>query len=70
MKSRQIRTDLVSLACLVSAENVDPALTSVEIQLRIDEITAALRGPLSNAERGWLVVDRRELRERLAELAE
>ncbi len=32
------------------------------------EITEALKGPMNNVERAWLVVGRRDIRARLAEL--
>jgi hypothetical protein len=44
--------------------------TRGELETEIAEITAALSGPLSNADRIWLVGYRRELRRELAALTE
>lgn len=34
----------------------------------IDQMTAELKGPMTNVERAWTVADRRDARRRLAEL--
>lgn len=64
------RTDVLSLSVPVNPDNVDQSLTAAEIQSQIDHIGTMLRGPLDNIERGFLVADRRELRERLAQLTQ
>ncbi len=64
--SKNMRTDVLSLAVPVNPDSVDRSLTAVQIQDQIDAITATLRGPLSNIERGFLTADRREMRARLA----
>ncbi len=43
-----------------------PDSTSDELRAAAEEITALLKGPMSNVERAWLVEDRRDIRAELA----
>lgn len=43
-------------------------LDRTAVEAAITEITAKLKGPLSNVERLWLIEDRQHLRNRLSQL--